>query len=64
MHWRVFTPAGSFEVLARLDDQELDPGVSTGVVYWEGLSDLHDASGVRIGRGYLEMTGYAQALKL
>ena len=49
---------------AKLDDQELDRGESTGTVYWEGLSDLHDASGVRIGRGYLEMTGYAQALKL
>jgi predicted secreted hydrolase len=33
-------------------------------VYWEGLSDLLDASGQRVGRGYLEMTGYAGRLVL
>ena len=32
---------------------------STGAIYWEGLSLLVDASGARVGRGYLEMTGYA-----
>lgn len=62
--WRVHTPAGSFSVRALLEDQELDSRSSTGAVYWEGLSDLHDAKGQRVGRGYLEMTGYAAALKL
>jgi len=47
-----------------LDDQELDSRTSTGSIYWEGLSDLLDAQGGRVGRGYLEMTGYAAALKL
>jgi predicted secreted hydrolase len=47
-----------------LDDQELDSRTSTGSIYWEGLSDLLDAQGRRVGRGYLEMTGYAAALKL
>jgi predicted secreted hydrolase len=32
-------------------------------VYWEGLSELLDADGRAVGRGYLELTGYAQALK-
>lgn len=62
--WRIATPAGSFEVRARLDAQELDGRGSTGAVYWEGLSDLFDVNGQRIGRGYLEMTGYAAALRL
>jgi predicted secreted hydrolase len=62
--WRVQTPAGRFTVKARLDDQELDSRASTGAIYWEGLSDLVDEAGQRIGRGYLEMTGYAQRLRL
>ena len=62
--WRVQTPSGSFEVRALLDDQELDSRGSTGGVYWEGVSDLLDAQGRRIGRGYLEMTGYAAPLRL
>jgi predicted secreted hydrolase len=51
-------------VRALLDAQELDSRSSTGTVYWEGLSDLLDAEGQRVGRGYLEMTGYAQRLVL
>ena len=47
-----------------LDDQELDSRNSTGAIYWEGLSELRDAAGRRIGRGYLEMTGYAATLRL
>jgi len=61
--WRVDTPAGAFDVVARLDDQELDWGESSGTVYWEGLSDLVGATGQRVGRGYLEMTGYAAELR-
>ena len=62
--WRVQTPSGAFSVRALLDDQELDSRGSTGTVYWEGLSELLDAQGRRIGRGYLEMTGYAAPLRL
>ena len=62
--WRVTTPAGVFEVRARLDDQELDSRFSTGAIYWEGLSDLLDAHGRRVGAGYLEMTGYAGVLRV
>jgi predicted secreted hydrolase len=64
VEWTVETPAGRFIVKALLDDQELDSRGSTGSVYWEGLSDLLDERGQRVGRGYLEMTGYAGALKL
>lgn len=61
--WRIQTPAGTFSVHPLLEDQELDSRGSTGAVYWEGLSELRDSQGRAVGRGYLELTGYAQALK-
>ena len=64
MQWQVATPAGRFTVRALLDNQELDSRQSTGAVYWEGLSELLDERGARVGLGYLEMTGYAAPLKL
>ena len=65
VQWTVHTPAGAFGVRSLLDDQELDSRGSTGTVYWEGLCDLLEApSGRRVGRGYLEMTGYAAPLRM
>ncbi|MEJ8851629.1 carotenoid 1,2-hydratase [Variovorax rhizosphaerae] len=64
VEWKVRTPAGNFIVKALLDNQELDSRGSTGAIYWEGLSDLLDEQGRPVGRGYLEMTGYAAALRL
>ncbi|MCM5680240.1 carotenoid 1,2-hydratase [Schlegelella sp. S2-27] len=64
VEWQVDTPAGRHEVRARLDAQELDSRGSSGAVYWEGLSTLLDAQGRRVGGGYLEMTGYADRLRL
>ena len=64
MLWEVTSPAGRHTVRALVDAQELDSRGSTGTVYWEGLSELLDSQGRRIGLGYLEMTGYAGALKL
>lgn len=62
--WQVRTPAGVHRVRALLADQELDSRSSTGAIYWEGLSELLDESGQRVGLGYLEMTGYAARLRL
>ena len=64
VEWEVRTPGGTFVVRAVLDNQELDSRGSTGAIYWEGLSDLLDAQGRRVGRGYLEMTGYAGRLRM
>jgi predicted secreted hydrolase len=64
VEWQVATPVGGFTVRALQDDQELDSRASTGTIYWEGLSLLLDDSGRRVGRGYLEMTGYAARLVL
>lgn len=45
------------------DDQELDSRASTGSVYWEGAVTVA-RDGRPAGRGYLELTGYVEALKL
>lgn len=64
VEWMVRTPADFYTVKAVIDPQELDAQGSTGTVYWEGLSDLFDSNGKPVGRGYLEMTGYAKRLVL
>lgn len=53
-----------YTVRAVIDNQELDSRASTGAIYWEGLSELLDRNEKPMGRGYLEMTGYASPLRL
>lgn len=64
VQWEVRTPAGTHAVRALLDAQELDGRAGTGAVYWEGLAEVLDSGGRRVGLGYLEMTGYAAPLRL
>lgn len=44
-------------------DQELDSRRSTGAVYWEGAVTV-ERDGRPLGRGYLELTGYLDPMKL
>ncbi len=64
VEWILRMPTEFYTVKAVINNQELDSRTSTGAIYWEGLSDLFDGAGNHIGRGYLEMTGYAKALRL
>ncbi len=64
VEWLLRTPADNYIVRALMDNQELDSRGSTGAVYWEGLCDLLDGARKPVGRGYLEMTGYARPLVL
>lgn len=64
VEWIVRTPADFFTVRAVIPNQELDGRATTGSLYWEGLSELFDSNGKLVGRGYLEMTGYARPLRL
>jgi predicted secreted hydrolase len=64
VEWVVRTPADFYTVRAVIDNQELDSRQSTGSIYWEGLSELIDSNGKRVGMGYLEMTGYASPLRM
>jgi len=57
--WHLRLPSAGLEldVRALVDDQEQ----RVAVLYWEGAVEVLDPSaGGRIGRGYLEMTGYAE----
>jgi predicted secreted hydrolase len=45
-----------------MDDQELDARASTGTLYWEGAVRIEGPDGA-LGRGYLELTGYAERMR-
>jgi predicted secreted hydrolase len=68
VEWHIDTPLPPplhrLHLAALLDAQELDGRTGAGTIYWEGLSELRDAQGQRLGLGYLEMTGYARALRV
>ncbi|WP_375540006.1 lipocalin-like domain-containing protein [Rugamonas brunnea] len=53
----------AWRIVPLQDDQELDSRRSTGAVYWEGAVTI-SRDGVPAGRAYLELTGYAGAMKL
>jgi predicted secreted hydrolase len=56
--WQLRLPAAGLdlEIRALVDDQEQ----RVAVLYWEGAVEVRDRrAGDRVGRGYLEMTGYA-----
>jgi len=59
----ISTGAQRWRIVPLQPDQELDSRRSTGAVYWEGAVTV-EQGGRRVGRGYLEMTGYVQAMKL
>jgi predicted secreted hydrolase len=63
VQWRVRAGAREFELEPLLDDQENDTRLSTGAIYWEGAVRAYEQRRL-VGRGYLELTGYGQRLKL
>jgi predicted secreted hydrolase len=60
---RIRVAGRDLELRPLFDDQELDARGSTGTTYWEGAVTAYEG-GRRVGRGYLELTGYAGALRL
>ncbi len=61
--WRLRVGGRAFALEPLIDDQELDSRASTGAVYWEGAVRLLEAGRER-GRGYLEMTGYGDRIRV
>jgi predicted secreted hydrolase len=64
--WKIRTTLADpdeFSIQPLMPDQELDGRLSTGIVYWEGAIEMRQGERL-IGRGYLEMTGYHEAVKL
>lgn len=63
VQWQVHAGSRTFELEPLLDDQENDTRLSTGAIYWEGAVRAYE-NGRVIGRGYLELTGYGERLRL
>lgn len=61
--WTVRTGSRELSLAPLFDDQENDTRLSTGAIYWEGAVRAFDATG-QVGRGYLELTGYGERLRL
>lgn len=64
--WRVRVPSARLDLtlVPVLRDQEL-ANTAGGVSYWEGAVDVSDTgTGRPLGRGYVELTGYARAIAL
>jgi predicted secreted hydrolase len=65
VEWQLRVGATRYTLEPLFDDAELDSRASTGTIYWEGPLRLRDAASRReLGRGYLELTGYAGELRL
>jgi predicted secreted hydrolase len=76
-NWRSITSGAVYPVAQRIefgsyrytiepafDAQEIDGRLSTGGFYWEGAVRLLNEQREVVGRGYLEMTGYSNPIKL
>jgi predicted secreted hydrolase len=63
VEWQVRIGTREFDLTPLLDDQENDTRLSTGAIYWEGAVRATEAHRL-VGRGYLELTGYGERLRL
>ncbi len=61
--WTVRAGERSFDLQPLMDDQENDTRLSSGAIYWEGAVRASE-NGRPAGRGYLELTGYGEPLRL
>lgn len=63
VQWDVRADELAIRLEPLMDDQESDTRRSTGAIYWEGAVRAYDGER-EVGRGYLELTGYGEALTL
>ena len=63
VEWQVALGGHVLSLTPLQDDQESDSRLSTGAVYWEGAV-RSQGHGLPDGRGYLELTGYGDPLRL
>jgi predicted secreted hydrolase len=63
VEWRLRAGTLELGLVPLMDDQESDSRITTGAVYWEGAVTA-TREGRRVGRGYLELTGYGEPLRL
>ena len=60
--WRVQVPGEGLEMVVtpEVPDSENVSRLLPGLAYWEGPVRIETAGGVRLGQGYVELTGYAE----
>jgi predicted secreted hydrolase len=63
VQWAIRAGAHKLTLEPLFDDQENDTRLSTGAIYWEGAVRAYDGNDPA-GRGYLELTGYGERLRL
>jgi predicted secreted hydrolase len=63
VHWTERAGGRTLTLEPLLEDQENDTRLSTGAIYWEGAMRAYER-GMPVGRGYLELTGYGNPLRL
>ncbi len=63
VEWTVRAAGQEYRLAPLLDDQENDTRLSTGAIYWEGAVRAYRQDRP-VGRGYLELTGYGERLRL
>ena len=63
IEWRIRIGLRTFTLRPLIGDQELDSHHTTGNVYWEGAVRVLEDDQER-GRGYLEMTGYGERIRI
>jgi predicted secreted hydrolase len=63
VEWTVRAGGKDLNLVPLFDDQENDTRLSTGAIYWEGAVNALDKN-APVGRGYLELTGYGERLRL
>jgi predicted secreted hydrolase len=63
VHWSVRAGTRQIDLEPLFADQENDTRLSTGAIYWEGAVRAL-AGGRIVGRGYLELTGYGERLRI
>ncbi len=62
---RVRTRDRTWRIEPLFEDQELDSRASTATIYWEGAVRVFtEGAGDPVGKGYMELTGYWQPMKL
>lgn len=60
---RVRVGPRELELQPLIEDQESDTRLSSGAIYWEGAVRAYEEQRL-VGRGYLELTGYGERLRL
>ncbi len=63
VQWHIRAGTREFDLVPLLDDQENDTRLSAGTIYWEGAVLAYEQQRPA-GRGYLELTGYGERLRL